>query len=115
MTRNNSTWTWLLTSLGIFALAAVLAGGARAQEEFLGGICTSEHPFSKFVRQQGPGGTVYLSAIFEGIYYKNNLLLHDKQNTEWTRGFLSSIRRKYPGATISSEAFRRCSLFAVQF
>ena len=111
MTRNNSTWTWLLTSLGAFALAAVLAGGARAQGIMLPGFCPSEFPASDRVRRQGPGGTAYLSAIFEGIYYENDSL-QDKQQTEWDREFLSSIRRKYPGATISPETFERCSLYS---
>ena len=82
----------------------------------LAGFCYSEYFESDFVRRQGPGGTVYLSAIFEGIYYGNHLPngreLRAKQRTEWVRGFLSSIRRKYPGATISSEHWDRCSTYA---
>ena len=48
---------------------------------------------------EGPGGTVYLSAIFERIYYyENDYLLQDKQEAEWNKEFQSSIRRKYPDA-----------------
>ena len=103
MTRNNSTWTWLLTSLGAFALAAVLAGGARAQDEMLSGFCTSEYPFGN---SDLPGSTLYLSAIFEGIYY-------EKLFPEWARGFLSSIRRKYPAANVAEDRMF-CEMFASQ-
>ena len=111
MTRNSPTWTWYLIRFGVFLVLVGLAGSVRAQDEFFAGICRSEHIDSDVVRQQGPGGTVYLSAIFEGIYYKGSPL-HDKQNAEWNQAFLSSIRGKYPDATVSPQDWGRCGLYS---
>ena len=59
---------------------------------------------AKSSEAEGPGGTVYLSAIFEGIHYENDYLLKNQFNmeSEWNKEFLSSIRRKYPDASDAS-------------
>ena len=100
MTRNNPTWTWYLISLGVFAVLVGLAGSVRAQDEILPAYCRAEYSSSDLVQRQGSGGTVYLSAIFEG---------NRGQYPEWEQGFLSSIRTKYPDATISPKNWDICA------
>ena len=113
MTRNNSIWTRLLTSLGVFAVVVGLAGDVRAQDDLLPGWCKSEIRPSRG-GDRVPNTAVYISAIFEAVYRRGAA-----QNEKWDREFVSAIRMRFPDAALpeylgrGAHAGWRCTLNSI--
>ena len=106
MTRNNSIWTRLLTSLGVFAVVVGLAGGVRAQQsEQMIGICY----YNPFSDSRKSGSTIYVGELFRGIPHDNDSVREKKMN-ERNKEFLSRIRRKDPDTTIPPSVCNDCNL-----
>ena len=111
MTRNNSTWAWLLTSLGVFAVVVGLVGGVRAQDDLQPGWCKSEIRPSRG-GDRAPNTTVYFSAVFEGVNPERGAPPYEK----WDREFVSAIRMRFPDAALpeylgrGANAGWRCTL-----